>query len=228
METLEEIDNLSLIENDLLHLQFELSRKTPSYFRIAREAHLLLYRSMIEALKSSANLPVTRRPRKNPSYRYHIGQEAWQEIHKIPIAGCQKAWRFSKPEPCEKPRIVEAAKASRKSQPDDYLIGFYHALAMIQTQCFMKRLLHSNVVPVSDADMKTLEWLHERIRNEYEHFVPKYYLATVKELAAPAELSIHLSRTLLYNSGNVIFHTVRENKLMGLFQQVVGQLEPEK
>jgi hypothetical protein len=36
----------------------------------------------------------------------------------------------------------------------------------------MGQFVHSAVVPVCDEDMKTLEWLHEEIRNEYEHFIP--------------------------------------------------------
>ena len=54
---MDEITNLSLVENGLLHIQFELGRSAPSYFRVAREAHLLFYRSMIERLRGSANLP---------------------------------------------------------------------------------------------------------------------------------------------------------------------------
>ena len=85
MATWDAIENLSLIKNGLLHLRFELSRENPSYFRIAREAHLLLYRSMVEALKGSANLAVTGRPPKDRSYKYQRGGNPWQEIHKVRI-----------------------------------------------------------------------------------------------------------------------------------------------
>ena len=47
---MDKIDNIALIENGLIHIRFEMSRDKISYFRIARESHLILYRSMIEAL----------------------------------------------------------------------------------------------------------------------------------------------------------------------------------
>lgn len=225
METLDEIDNLGLIENSLIHLRFELARERTSYFRIAREAHLLLYRSMIEALKGSANLPVTGRPSRDRSCRYRIEFKSCQEIHREEIKGCSKAWRFSQLEPCKPTKIASAATASRKRKCDDYLISFYDALAMIQTECFMKRFVDSNVVSVSDSDMKTLEWLYEEIRNEYEHFVPRFYLAPVQDLLAAAELCLRLSSTLLFDCGNVIFCPLaRKQPLKRLVRQVVAQL----
>ena len=65
MSELESIDNLGLIKNGLGHIEFELNYEKPSMFRAARESHLVLYRSMIEALKGSANLAVTGRPSQN-------------------------------------------------------------------------------------------------------------------------------------------------------------------
>jgi hypothetical protein len=64
MTQYETINNLNLIENGLLHIRFGLGRDEPSFFRVAREAHLVFYRGMIEALKGSANLAITSRPSK--------------------------------------------------------------------------------------------------------------------------------------------------------------------
>lgn len=228
METLEEIQNLSLVENGLLHLQFELSRERSSYFRIAREAHLVLYRSMIEALKGSANLAITGRPPKNRSHKYKMGEKPRQEIHRVAIESCNEAWRFSEPEACEKPGIKVDSNNSRQREAEDYLIGFYDALAMIQTECFMGRFKYGNPIPVSDQDMKTLEWLHEQIRNVYEHFVPKSYSAPVQDLAAAGELCLSLSKKLLFESGSVFFYDARKEKLEELFQKVLGELKARK
>jgi hypothetical protein len=191
---LDKIENLSSIENCCFHLQFELSREKPSYFRIARESHLLLYRSMIEALKGTANFAVTGRRSKNRSYKYRRNGKPRQEIHKLKIEGCEKAWRFSQPAPCREPKF--GPKHSQDITTDDYLISFYDALAMIQTECFMIQYAFSNIFPISDAEMKMFEWLHEEIRNEYEHFVPKIYLAPKDELAnAAALLSATIKQT---------------------------------
>jgi hypothetical protein len=223
--TWDTIDNLSLIDNGLVHLDLELGRKQPSYFRIAREAHLILYRSMIEALKGSANLAVTGRPPKDRSYRYQKGRSSqpWYEIHEEAVTPCKKAWRFSTPATCKAPRLVEN---NRQTEPGDYLIGFYDALAMIQTDCFMGHFVHSRIVPVSDPEMRTLEWLHERIRNEYEHFVPKYYTAPVTELAAAAAVCVRLSKTLLFESGNVLFHGIPREELERRIDTILGALQP--
>ncbi|HEY1269788.1 MAG TPA: hypothetical protein VGH16_21190, partial [Candidatus Binatia bacterium] len=134
-ELFEKIDNFSLIENSLAHLQFELTRETASYFRVAREAHHVLYRSMIEALKGSNNFAVTGRRDKNRCHIYRIADKNWLEIHKVPVSNGTKAWRFSDPHACAAPNV---RKHSAKVN-ENYLIGFYDALAMIQAECFMSR-----------------------------------------------------------------------------------------
>jgi hypothetical protein len=223
MEDFDKIDNLSLIGNCLLHLQFEISRENPSYFRIAREAHLALYRSIIEALKGTANLAITGRQSRLRSHKYKRNGKPWQEIHKVPIKGCKKAWRFSQPESCEKPKFY--TKTSRDSLAKDYLIGFYDALAMIQTECFMIQYVNSKIFPVSDGDMKIFEWLHEEIRNEYEHFVPKIYLSPKKDLASAAALCLKLSKMLLLESDNIIFFNVSAGELEKPFLEILNSLK---
>lgn len=224
MVTLDKIDNLSLIQNGLLHLQFELTRDKPSYFRLARESHLILYRSMIESLKGAANLEVTGRRSGNRSTKYQIGDSPWQEIHKVPIETCRKAWRFSKPQICRQPIIDDIRVHSPHPDPEDWLIGFYDALAMIQTECFMGRFVYSKVVPISDKDMKVLESLHEEIRNEYEHFIPKSYIASAQELIEASELCLNLSVKLLFESGNVMFDNTTKEKLKELFRNIQQRL----
>jgi hypothetical protein len=198
MSAFESIDNLSLIENGLCHIEFELNCVKPSMFRAARESHLVLYRSMIEALKGSANLAVTGRPSKDRVHQYHLGNEPWKEIHKVPVPGCSQAWRFSQPVVCEPPEIDYTTVPEPKR--DDYLISFYDALSMIQADRFMHLYFMSREVSVNDHEMQLLEWLHEDIRNEYEHFVPKGYVAPVNALIETTILSLRLSRELLFDS----------------------------
>jgi hypothetical protein len=219
MKGLDSIDNASLIMNGLQHIAFEGSLTSPSYFRVAREAHLVLYRSMIEALKGTANLTVTGRLPKQPSFRYQMGRDPWREIHKEPVPGCKRAWRFSVPADCEPPDQASA----RAEEPDDHLIGFYDALAMIQTDCFMGQFVHSKPVPVADDSMATLEWLHERVRNEYEHFVPKYYSSPVIDLVAATDLCLRLAQALVFESGNVRLEGRRST-----LQKLFAQTEPAR
>jgi hypothetical protein len=201
MTAFESINNLSLIQNGLLHIEFEMNRPTPSMFRVARESHSVLYRSMIEALKGSANLAITGRPSKDRMRQYRIGDEPFKEIHKVPVAGCKQAWRFSQPVVCEPPPEFDYSKGPEPNR-DDYLISFYDALAMVQSECFMRHYVMSSEVAITDDEMKRLEWLHEDIRNEYEHFIPKGSSYPVQSLLELTILSLCLSRKVLLDSKN--------------------------
>ena len=86
---------------------------------------------------------------------------------------------------------------------DDKLVGFFDLLAMIQAECFMSRMVVARPVVVSDGDMRTLEWLHDSIRNEFEHFMPKLYGADLGDLKRGAKISVELSLRLVTQSGNI-------------------------
>ncbi|MGE4519665.1 MAG: hypothetical protein AB7E04_09175 [Desulfobacteraceae bacterium] len=223
---MDKIDNLHLIENGLLHIQFELTRDKISFFRIAREAHLILYRSMIEALKGTASLPVTGRPSKLRNHKYKIGDNSWQEIYKVEIDGCEKAWRFSEQETCGEPGKSKELNNKKNSKSDNkFLIGFYDALAMIQVECFMKRFVNSEIVYLENKDMKLIEWLHEQIRSEYEHFIPKIYLASIDDLLFASILCVEISQKLIFRSGNITFHNIAPDNIKELFQDIKIQIE---
>lgn len=229
MSVMDKIDNLHLIENGLLHVQFEMSQNKISCFRIAREVHLILYRSMIEALKGSANLAITGRSSKDRSYKYKLGGNSWKEICKIEIAGCEKVWRFSEPKPWQEPyNLSECGNRKNQKSDNNFLIGFYDALAMIQAACFMKKYINSQIVRLENENMKQIEWLHEQIRNEYEHFIPKIYLAPIDDLLHVSGLCVGISKKLIFESGNVIFHNMAYDSFKQLFQNIEVQIEREK
>ena len=138
-DAFESLDNLLLIENGLIHLQFELQRPQPSYSRAARETHLVLYRAMIAALAGTTNAAITGKAPKE--VKYEIGNDGWLGIHRVSIAVCKKAWRFSKPTPCAPPPKGNSAEVPQSGN----LIGFYDALAMIQTECFMRRFVQAKL-----------------------------------------------------------------------------------
>ncbi|MCJ7800991.1 MAG: hypothetical protein MUP82_01385, partial [Candidatus Marinimicrobia bacterium] len=152
-EKLDRINNIDLIENNLIHLDFELTRKTPSYFRVARESHQVFYRTMVEVLRGSANLSIIgSQNEKRKSVKYKTGKSPFMEINKINIKGCNKAWRFSIPIHSKKPEVLKGR--SKTPLENDYLIGFYNALAMIQTECFMARYVMSKPINITDDGMK--------------------------------------------------------------------------
>jgi len=210
MELFEKIDNLILLNGNLNHIKLEINNGKLSFFRIAREAHQALYRSMVEALRGSANLSITGRPKdKKRIVKYQIGNKPWQEIHKIKVEDCKFAWRFSDPEPCEEPSNND--ENYEIPEMDNYLISFYDLLAMIQTECFMNRFTHSKHISVSDDEIRKLQWLHEAVRNEFEHFIPKLYSVFIPDLIKTSQISLSLSSKLIYESGNVMSTNIPTN-----------------
>jgi hypothetical protein len=105
----------------------------------------------------------------------------------------------------------------RQTEPEKRLIGFYEALAMVQSECFMTQLSGAEPVAVDDASMVTLEWLHEDVRNEYEHFTPKLYSAPIEDLDEAADLCVRTSRDLLFRSGNTRLGRDDADHLLRLF-----------
>jgi len=223
---LEEIDNLKLLENNYRHIEFELGSTDPSLFRIARETHHGLYRAMVQALRGTANIAITGKPKdKTRTARYTRDRAPWVEIHRVPVPGCRKAWRYSEPSPCTPPEMLPSR--SQPTQVEDYLLGFYDLLAMIQRECFMGHYMMSKPVPVTDSEMQTLEWVHEDIRNEYEHFVPKTYLAPRDDLRRASLICVDLTLRLLRDSGNV-FGSDLPQGILQLIERCHSKLtEPE-
>lgn len=202
MSHFDKIDNIKLIRNNLRHINCELDSNEPSPMRIAKECHQLLLRIMVEALRGTANLAITERPTKTRKRWYRQGNDPWKAIQKKNIEGCSRAWRYSEPVLESPPRFQER-EGSNVPPPDNYLLGFYDLLAMIQAPCFMLRYSHSTVVSVSDAEMQLLEWLHEEIRNDFEHFIPKTLLASSDDCLCASEICLRLTIDLLTQSNNV-------------------------
>ena len=222
----ERIENLPLLENGLQHIEFEISRTQPLYFRAAKEAHLILYRSMVEALRGTANSEITGRPKdKTRTVSYKLGDEPWHEIHKIAVKDCKNAWRYSDPVIVDQPPTM--GDINESMQLLDYLQSFYDLLAKIQAKCFMSKCFDSKPINVSDKEMVSLEWLHEEIRNEFEHFIPKLYSVSTSDSIASSILCLKLSLKLIFESRNVIPHDDMSAIEQGL-TTVVEQLEQKK
>jgi len=92
----------------------------------------------------------------------------------------------------------------------------------------MGGFVHSRPIPVSDEDMSRLEWLHEEVRNEYEHFVPKFYLASADDLLRAAETCLCVTHEILFSSNNVLFHEMPGEQLKNILQSVLQRLRAKK
>lgn len=215
-DSFETIENLGLIENALVHLEFELQRKSPSFFRVAREAHQILYRAMIEVLQGTDCFQILKPKGKRgkPHCKYSFDDGVWMEVVEEPVKGCNKAWRFSNPRPSTPPQQEPKQRTPRtdeehKNEWDAYwdqdLIAFYSALAKIQTERFMRQYVHSTWERIDDEEMEILEWVHEQVRNEFEHFVPRTYDVEKCLAVRGAELCLKIAGRLLFESNNVLF-----------------------
>lgn len=220
----EVVSGTTLILDNLRHIKWELGNKSPSGFRLAREAHQLLLRSMVEALRGSANLSVARqRKKRKPDCRvwYTLGNAPTKMIEMCKVEGCKMAWRYT--DPVEMPLPTEIRKQLNKQDAkadhdlvehfldDLHLIVFYELLAKIQTECHMRRYVDSKAVEVTDSEMVLLEWLHENIRNKFEHFIPMTYYVHTRDCFRAALLCLNLANRLLFTSGNVIYYgTMKE------------------
>ena len=199
----ERVDNLCLLENSLSHILCEIERHLPLYFRVAKESHLVLYRAMVEALRGTAKIQVTGRSAdKKKVVHYKIGEEPWCKIEKVKIEDCKHAWRYSAPLKIDNPPLSE--NNDELFKPSDFLKGFYELIAKVQTVCFMCQYVNSKPIQITNDDMLLLEWLHEQIRNEFEHFVPKLYSVHKEDLINSSALCLELSFKLLFESHNII------------------------
>lgn len=205
---METIDNIKLIDNGLTHIEYELLSGDPSLFRVLREAHSIFYRSMIEGLRGTDNSFITGRNNdKEKKLLFKFGNEKWNEVKKGGLVdGCTKAWRFTEPKEHPKPdSLGEPISDEEWLRNQKWLVSFYETLAMVQCEPFMLRYSCSTVLHLSDEEMRNIEWVHEKIRNEYEHFIPKTYSADKDSLASGAILLLDKSEYLLFKSGNVSY-----------------------
>lgn len=199
------LDNLTLSENNVRHIIFELNNDKPDYPRIARETHQLLYRLMIESIKSSHNYFTLIQDQDYPGPFKNEDSEGnityWKGEK---IKSCKKAWCYVHAKQEDFDIAVEKAKKKKKKKDsNDRIIIFYTALAFVQAPFVMKQLVHSKTLKIEVEDIRTLEWLHE-FRNTYEHFLTNYtYKCSIEKLKNASRTALDIS-TKLIECGNII------------------------
>src|ERR1035437_7063792 len=163
MKHAEFINNIDLIENNLLHIDYELRQEIPSYFRIAVESHNALLRSMVQALKDGSNFCIDKKLDRDRKFTFSINNNPPIMIKKEKVVDCLHAWRFSKPVELNKNDCDKGIRGNDNYKK--FLIGFYDLLAMIQCDYFMKYFSQAETIIITDDDLEWIDWLHEEIRN---------------------------------------------------------------
>jgi hypothetical protein len=214
------IVNIHLIENNFNHILYEFESEKPSYFRIALECHNALLRTMVEVLKGMSKSFVVKNKfsDKEKKHVFEIGNNPAVLIKKATIKGCNYAWRFSLPEEIPNYQINNINQSLEDS---DYLIGFYDLLAMVQCDYFMKYYTQAETIEINDSELADLEWLHQEIRNKYEHFVPKTYGAPINDLLVKSQICIRICEQILVNPTNIYF--ISDDKIFKEFIDKIKQ-----
>lgn len=201
---LEFVENIQLIENNFNHILYEFESEKPSYFRIALECHNSLLRTMVEVLRGTSNSIVTHKfSDKEKKMVFKVGNKPEALIKKTKVEGCNYAWRFSTPQVI--PNFQFNSNVNRDDEDSDYLLGFYDLLAMIQCDYFMKYYTQAKTIEISDSELADIEWLHQAIRNKYEHFIPKAYGAPITDLLHVSQICIRICKEILINPTNIYF-----------------------
>lgn len=208
MKDLESINNVDLIENNLKHIQYEFSLEKPSYFRIAIESHNVLLRAMVQSLKGGSNSFIDKKLNKERKFTFPINNSYQVRIKKQKVEGCTNAWRFSNPIKINPEEVGETVSRNNDNY-EKYLAGYYDLLAMIQSDHFMKNFSGAETIIITNEDLRLLDWLHREIRNEYEHFIPKSYGASINDLICTSILCINICKKLLVESSNVYLLNLR-------------------
>lgn len=210
MNYLDNIDNIKLIINNFDHVIFELQRKNCSYWRITRELHLILYRSMIEVLRGTAGISITQRDSVTPVFIEKGDGSTWK-LEKKKVPGCKYAWCYSDPIPISKKDLPKLKKLAKSS---NHLVSFFVPLAMIQSDMqmdlgFIRSPSALKSITISDEEMKDLEFLHIHVRNSYEHFIPQSYFINKLSLLRLSSLLLKITTDLLLKTEKVFRSDIR-------------------
>jgi hypothetical protein len=210
MKDKEFINNVDLIEKNLKHIEFELLLENPSYFRIAVESHSALLRAIVQSLKGGSNFPIDKKIGEEKKFVCSINDSPPVMIKKEKVGNCKKAWKFSNPTSIDVNEIDENNLSRDNDDYEKYLVSFYDLLAMIQCDYFMKFFSGAETIVLTNEDLVTLEWLHEKIRNEYEHFIPKSHGAPINDLIYSSILCLDICKRLLVETSNIYLLQLRD------------------
>ncbi|HUI05990.1 MAG TPA: hypothetical protein VL486_03180 [Verrucomicrobiae bacterium] len=130
------------------------------------------------------------------------GQKRWSKSKRRYLDANKAAYRIEWVETDEEPPEANV--------PDDpfawtkgKLIGFWTALARIQDKFWMGRYVHSKPVTIADDELKVLQWLGLKVRNELIHFVPKHWSIGIRGIQCGCLAAVRIIEFLAFESNNI-------------------------
>ncbi len=84
------------------------------------------------------------------------------------------------------------------------LIGFWTAIARVQDSHFwMARDTRSTAVHITDDDLLHLEYLHNYVRNELMHFIPKSYSICIEDMHSSLLVAVNIIEYLVVHAQTI-------------------------
>ena len=127
------------------------------------------------------------------------GQETRWSKSKQNRFGSGPAYRIEWEETDEEP-------SESKVEEDDLawtrrkLIGFWTAIARIQDERSIVHDVVSKPVAVTDEDLRAIQWLALRVRNELIHFVPKFWDISIEGIQSGSSSALKVIESLVFES----------------------------
>jgi hypothetical protein len=132
-------------------------------------------------------------------------EKRWSKSERVKF-GNGPAYRIAWHETDEQP-YEHKGKTRRRED----LISFWTALARIQDDRWMGRSVVSRPVRISDEELKAIQWLALRVRNELVHFVPKFSGISIDGIWSGCQAALDAIESLVFES-NTLWHVDAEGK----------------
>ncbi|MFZ2640929.1 MAG: hypothetical protein WA117_08055 [Verrucomicrobiia bacterium] len=141
------------------------------------------------------------------------GEEVkWWRSKRQPFPKFRGAYRIVWEETNEEPLASRPSDESSLSLlANGKLIGFWTAFARILDKRWMGGSVISRPVSVSDNEFRDIAWLTTRVRNDLQHFVPKYSGIEIAGIVAGTSAAIRVIEDLVFGT-NAIWFRDKEQK----------------
>jgi len=170
---------------------------------VAIAIHHALYSFSIAALENA-----------NPAWVLSSGKKGRDDEGKFSKRGSESRWSKSRQvkfgrgpayrivweETDEEPYISYEVREPSLPTGKEQLIGFWTALARIQDERSIVHDVVSKPVPISDEDLKAIQWLALRARNEFIHFTPKFWSIEIEGIRSGCAAALRAIDALVFQS----------------------------
>jgi len=117
--------------------------------------------------------------------------------------------------------VDETGKPIILETEDTRLISFPEAFRRIQNEKFMRMYVKSVFFKTETRHKESMEWLNDRFRNQFIHFVPVGWSIEIKGLTNLFRDCLEIIEFCLFQSGNVLL----EEDERKLFEKVVENIK---